>query len=197
MRSAVAVILGIVMVMNPGSSLELIVKIAAAFLVASGLVSLGFGIVNRRNGGLGLMLTNAVIDVVLGILIFMFPAEVAEIVMFIIGLLLMVFGIFQLSALLSASSVIRMGPWSFVLPALCTAGGALVVFHPFGLGKFLTLVAGLALLVYGVSEFFSTWKMRKAIREYDIKYTSAAADRKPSSFTDVKDVEYEKVDTQD
>lgn len=196
LRAVVAIALGAVMVSFPATSLVIIVKIVAAFLIASGVVSLIFGIVNRANGGLSLMITNTVVDIVLGIIVFMFPAEVASIVMLLIGVFLMVFGIFQMSALFSASRVFPMGAWSFVLPALCTVGGALVVFHPFGLGKFITLVAGIALLVYGVSDLISTWKMRKAMKEYEIRFnefSSASASGSGSPMDNVKDVDYEKV----
>lgn len=195
LRAAVAVALGVVMVAFPGSSLVIIVKVVAAFLIASGLVSLAFGFANRQNGGLGLMVTNAVVDIALGAVIFMFPAEVAGVVMFLIGLVLMVFGIFQLSAMLSASRVLPMGPAAFILPALCVIGGAMVVFRPFGLGEFLTLVAGVALLVYGVSEFFATWRMRKAMHEYEIRFGSqdSASPRSGNHVDEVKDVDYEKV----
>lgn len=196
LRAVVAIALGVVMVSFPATSLVIIVKIVAAFLIASGVVSLVFGIVNRANGGLALMITNTVVDIILGILIFMFPAEVASIVMFLLGLVLMVFGIFQITALLSASRVLPMGVWSFVLPVLCTVGGAMVIFHPFGLGKFITLVAGIALLVYGVSELISTWRMRKAMEEYEIKFNTSGQDSQAqadSPMDDVKDVDYEKV----
>lgn len=188
--------MGVIMVSFPGSSLVVIVKILAAFLIASGLVSLVFGIVNRQNGGLALMITNTLVDIILGILIFMFPAEVASIVMFLLGLLIMFFGIFQIVVLMSANRVLPVGIWTFLLPVLCAAGGAMVMFHPFGLGSVITLVAGIALLVYGVSELMATWKMRKAMKEYEIHYSAGGrTDRGQDSGDriEVKDVDYEKV----
>lgn len=196
LRAVVAIVLGVIMVSFPGSSLVVIVKILAAFLIASGLVSLVFGIVNRQNGGLALMITNTLVDIILGILIFMFPAEVASIVMFLLGLLIMFFGIFQIVVLMSANRVLPVGIWTFLLPVLCAAGGAMVMFHPFGLGSVITLVAGIALLVYGVSEFMATWKMRKAMKEYEIHYSAGGrTDRGQDSGDriEVKDVDYEKV----
>ena len=196
LRAVVAIVLGVIMVSFPGSSLVVIVKILAAFLIASGLVSLVFGIVNRQNGGLALMITNTLVDIILGILIFMFPAEVASIVMFLLGLLIMFFGIFQIVVLMSANRVLPVGIWTFLLPVLCAAGGAMVMFHPFGLGSVITLVAGIALLVYGVSELIATWKMRKAMKEYEIHYSAGGrTDRGQDSGDriEVKDVDYEKV----
>ncbi len=196
LRAVVAIVLGVIMVSFPGSSLVVIVKILAAFLIASGLVSLVFGIVNRQNGGLALMITNTLVDIILGILIFMFPAEVASIVMFLLGLLIMFFGIFQIVVLMSANRVLPVGIWTFLLPVLCAAGGAMVMFHPFGLGSVITLVAGIALLVYGVSELMATWKMRKAMKEYEIHYSAGGRTGRGQDSGDrieVKDVDYEKV----
>ncbi len=195
LRAAVAIALGVVMVSFPATSLVIIVKIVAAFLIASGIVSLVFGIANRSNGGLALMITNTAVDIILGILIFIFPAEVASIVMFLLGLILMIFGIFQISALVSANRVLPVGAWAFFMPVLCTVGGALVTFHPFGLGQFITLVAGVSLLVYGVSDLVSTWKMRKAMKEYEIKFNadSASGHDGGTGEGDVRDVDYEKV----
>ena len=196
LRAVVAIVLGVIMVSFPGSSLVVIVKILAAFLIASGLVSLVFGIVNRQNGGLALMITNTLVDIILGILIFMFPAEVASIVMFLLGLLIMFFGIFQIVVLMSANRVLPVGIWTFLLPVLCAAGGAMVMFHPFGLGSVITLVAGIALLVYGVSELMATWKMRKAMKEYEIHYSAGGrtdSGQDSGDRIEVKDVDYEKV----
>lgn len=195
LRAVAAMVLGGVIMAFPSSALKIVVQVIAAFLIASGLVSLIFGFVNRQNGGFPLMLTNTVVDIILGVVIFMFPAEVASVVMFVIGLVLMLFGIFHISALLSASKVITVGVWTYVMPVLCAVGGAMVIFHPFGLGEFLTVVVGIALLLYGVSELVSSWNMHKAMKEYEIKFNTPVGEKKKGTDDDsgVKDVDYEKI----
>ena len=58
-------------------------------------------------------------------------------------------------------------------------------------------MAGIALLVYGVSELMATWKMRKAMKEYEIRFntssSSASGSKDTPAMDDVKDVDYEKV----
>lgn len=195
-RALTAIILGSIMVAFPQTSLLVIVKILAAFLIASGIVSLVYGIANRANGGFSLMVTNTAVDIILGIIIFIFPAEVAGVVMFIIGLALFAFGMFQILALASANRVLRVGFVSFLLPVLCSIGGALVIFKPFGIASWLTLVVGIVLLVYGASELVSTWKVRKAMKEYEIRLDPSVRKdgARESIGADVKDVPYEKVD---
>lgn len=71
----------------------------------------------------------------------------------------------------------------------------MVIFHPFGLGKFLTIVVGIALLLYGVSELVSSWNMHRAMKEYEIKFNTPAGEKKNDYPDDqgIKDVDYEKI----
>ena len=95
-RAAIAVLIGCIMIIRPGSSLIFLVKVIAAILVASGIVSLVYGLVNRRAGGLGLMIFNTIVNILIGVLIFSFPEEVAGFVTILIGIALIVFGLFQI-----------------------------------------------------------------------------------------------------
>jgi hypothetical protein len=52
------------------------------------------------------------------------------------------------------------------------------------------------LIIYGVSELLSSWKMRKAIDEYDIKYPAKEEPKVEMPEQDIKDVDYEKADEQ-
>ena len=52
-------------------------------------------------------------------------------------------------------------------------------------------------IVYGVSELLSTWKMRKAIDEYDITHPHQDTPASGHMSGDgIQDVDYEKVDEQ-
>ncbi len=197
-RAAIAVLIGCVMVIKPETSLIFLVKIIAAVMIASGLVTLAYGIANRREGGLTLLIFNTIVDIAIGVLLFIFPEVVASFVIILLGIVLLIFGIFQIAAMVSASAFVPLGFWSFILPVICAGGGVLLLFDPFDAASTMTLVAGIAVLVYGVSELFATWKMSRAMREYKIKYPSSSADgRQPDSgidMSDVKDAEFEKVD---
>ena len=165
LRAIVAIIIGIIMVVSRTNALELAVRIIAALLVASGLVSFIYGYIKRADGAMGLMGFNAVVDILLGILIFLFPGAVANILIYIVGFLLLGFGIFQILSLLSANRVLRLGLVSFVLPFVVTAAGACLIARPAFLGEAIGICAGVALIIYGVSELLSSKRMRKAMDE--------------------------------
>lgn len=170
LRAVAALAVGLVMVISRTNALALVVRIIAAFLIASGVVSLFIGYRNRANGAMGLMGFNAVIDILIGLLLFIFPQLsefVANLLIYLIGFVLAGFGIFQLLALFSANKVFKVGAVSFVLPVLVFAGGVFLLARPGFVGEAIGVVAGIVLILYGASELLSSWKMKKAIEEND------------------------------
>ena len=178
MRAVIALAIGVMMVVSPADALTTVVKIIAAFMLASGVVSLVVGLKDKEKGSLPLMSFNALVDLLLGLLMFIFPGVIARFMIYLIGFVLLVFGIVQLLALISARRAVGMGFGIFILPIIVTLIGGLILFNPFA-ESVMTMIAGAALIVYGASELLSSFKMKKAIDEYEIK-----------------DVEYEKVDEQ-
>lgn len=165
-RALVAMAVGVVMLVYNGQALGLVVKIIAALLLASGVVSLAVGINKRNDSTSKLMFFNSVVDVVIAFLLFIFSTEVGNLIIYLIGLVLLGCGIFQIIALVSANRVMKVGLWAFVMPVLVTFIGGFLLFNPFALNV-MTIIAGSALLVYGVSELMSSWKMKKVIEEYE------------------------------
>lgn len=200
-RAAIAVLIGCVMVFKPETSLIFLVKVIATIMIASGIVTLAYGVANRRSGGLGLLAFNTVVDIIIGVLLFIFPEFVASFVIILIGVALLIFGIFQIAAMISAASFVSVNAWSFLLPVICAGGGMLLLFKPFDAASTMTLVAGAAILIYGVSELFSSWKMHRAMKEYEIRFPSsggksAEAGKDPDmDFSKAKDAEFHKADT--
>ena len=167
-RALVALAIGIVMVVSRADAMVLVVRIIAAFLLASGLVSMAVAYKRKKQGDMPLMGFNSVVDVLLALLIFMWPEFVAGLIMYLIGFVLIGFGIFQLIALISANKVMSVGPLAFVLPSLVLAGGVILILNPGFIGSAIGIVAGVALILYGLSELLSSWKMKKAMDEYDV-----------------------------
>ncbi len=197
LRALIALAVGVMMVMRPDEALTAVVKIFAAFMFASGLVSLFVGLKERKNGSLPLMSFNAVVDILIALALFLAPAFVAKFIIYLIGFVLLAFGAVQLIALASARRVMNMGLGVFLLPALVTIVGVVILFNPFA-EKAMVMIAGAALIVYGASELLSSWKMKKAIDEYEIHQTDVQEEpsEPENTLDEVKEVDYEKVDEQ-
>lgn len=196
-RALVAVAIGVIMVIYNEQAMNIVVKIIAALIFASGIVSLAVGLKKRNENTSRLMNFNAVVDLVIAALLFMFNGFVANLIIYLIGFALLGFGLFQLFALFGASRIMKLGLWSFVMPVLVTGAGIFLLFNPEWTKSSISLFAGIALIVYGVSELLSSWKVKKAIDEYEI---SRVEPRQEPQSQDVdyvvKDVDYEKVDEQ-
>ena len=197
LRALIALAIGVMMVLRPENALTTVVKVIAAFVLASGLVSLIVGLKNRKDGSLPLMSFNAVVDIIIGLVLFSFPGFVAKFIIYLIGFVLLGFGIMQILALVSAKRVMGLGLGAFILPIAVTLVGGFLLFNPFA-ESVMVMIAGAAIIVYGASELFSSWKVKKAIDEYEIH--QAPAQEQPSmpenTLDNIKDVEYEKVDEQ-
>lgn len=196
-RALVAIAVGVVMIIYNEQAMNIVVKIIAALLLASGLVSLAVGLKKRNDSTSKLMNFNAVVDILIASLLFIFNPLVANLIIYLIGFALLAFGIFQLMALISANRVSRVGIGSFLMPVLVIGAGAFLLFNPAFIKSSVSIVAGAALVFYGLSELFSSWKMKQAIDEYDLgRAPEQDAAGQETMEVQVKDVDYKKVDEQ-
>lgn len=186
-RSIAALALGLLMVFNPENSLALVVKIFACFLIASGIISAVIGLKQSIQGTKNMMMLNAVIDVLIGVVLYFTAGFICNFILYLIGFILLAVGVMQIIVLISATSFVGMGVFAFLLPALAAIGGGLLLFNPFP-QKVMGLIAGIALVIYGASELLAAFKMRKAMEEYEIRFSKPKQDP-------VKDEDDAKIDT--
>lgn len=195
LRALVFVALGILMIVAKADAMELVVKIFAAFILAAGIVSIFVGFRQKKEGTMPLSFFNALTNVVIAALLFMFSGFVAKFVSYLLGFVLFGFGMFQLSVLLGMRKSVKVGIAVYILPVLVTLAGLVIFFYPDFFGKSLGLIAGIALIVYGASDLISAFKMKSAKAEKVTPAPETPAET-PSEQIQAKEVEYEKVDEQ-
>lgn len=194
LRALSTIAIGLVMIVSNNATVS-VVRIIAALLFAAGVVSFVYGYFNRRRGIFSLMSINAVVDIVIGLVLFLFPEPVTHLIVYLIGILLLFLGAIQLLALSSIMSLLGSGFMSLVLSIATILGGILLLFNPFTM-KVTGIIAGAALVVYGVQELISSWRMDQAKKVYDIKFGPKPEGKSSPSneFEGVKDVDYQKVE---
>ena len=196
LRSLSAIAIGLVMVISTNATVT-VVKIIAAFLFAAGVVSFVYGYLNRRSGAMSLMTVNAVVDIVIGLLLFLFPTAVAGIIVTLIGIAILLFAVLQLVVRSGTLSLVGMGGFSLVLCIIALVGGITLLFNPVS-ERVMSILAGVFLVVYGISDLLSMFRVTKAKEAYEIKFgqenreTQQDGNDVPESLADVKDVEYRK-----
>ena len=194
LRAVIAMAVGVIMIVFSEDALNIVVKIIAALLLASGIVSLSVGLKKRNDSTSKLMNFNAVVDIVIAVLLFIFNDWVSTLIISLVGVVLLLFGLFQIFAMISANRVMRLGFSPFIMPVVVTLVGGFIAFNPLA-KEVMTMVAGGALLFYGITEFISSRRMKKAMDEYEVRQAEVRP-AEPEETVVVKDVEYEKVDDQ-
>ena len=202
-RAVAAIGIGLVMVFGSNAP-TMVVKIIAALLMIAGVASLVYGLIKSKENGLyRLLLVNAALDIILGILLFINPQWVANFIVYAIGIVLILFGALQLIVLSGTISLIGGGLSSLILSACAIIGGAFLLFNPFTLSV-MSIIAGCFMIIYGVSELISTWKVSRARKEYEIRRgpTPESTANEPgkidaSGIGDAREVEFERIDDPD
>lgn len=199
LRSLAAIAIGLVMVCATDATTT-VVQIIAAFLFAAGIVSFAYGFAHRKSGTFGLMTVNAVVDIVIGLILFLWPPFVAGVIVTIIGIVILAFGVIQILALAGTMSLLGSGGLNILLAFLAVAGGIVLIFNPFS-ERVMSILAGVFLIYYGITDLISMRRVSKAKKEYEIHFTETRVD--PDStidsdddFDGIKDVDYHKIDEQ-
>ena len=164
-RALLFIALGLLMILSKTNAMELIVKIIAAFILASGVVSLIVGLRRREDGTMPLFGFNSVLNIILAALLFIFAGPASRLISYILGFALFGFGLFQTMVLLSAVRPFKTALLSMIVPVIVMLLGAFIFFYPDVIGESLGLVGGIALLLYGTSELFASFKMRKYVQD--------------------------------
>ena len=165
LRALSAIAIGLVMLFGSDATVTA-VKVIAAFLVLAGLVSAVYGWIRRKKTPATLPYVNAVIDIVLGLVLFIAPKAVADIIVVLVGIAVVILGVLQLVVLAGAKSFVGMGFMTFLLAGIAVLLGVLLIWSPFG-NRVMSIFAGSALVVYGVSELIGAWKINQAINAYE------------------------------
>ncbi|MDD6254117.1 MAG: HdeD family acid-resistance protein [Candidatus Cryptobacteroides sp.] len=195
LRSLCAIAIGMVMIVSNNATVT-VVRIIAAFLFAAGVVSFAYGYINRKDGAMSLMTVNAVVDIVIGLLLYLFPSGVAGIIVTLIGIALLIFAVLQLVVLSGTLSLVGLGGFPVFLCIIAIVGGITLLFNPFS-ERVMSILAGAFLMVYGISDIISMFRVVKAKEAYEIKFSQQDASGSEDAevqtgLTDVKDVEYHK-----
>jgi uncharacterized membrane protein HdeD (DUF308 family) len=195
-RALLFVALGALMIFTKADAMQMVVKIFAAFVLAAGIVSVCVGFRQKKEGTMPLSFFNGLVNVVIAALLFAFAPFVSKFVSYLLGFVLFGFGLFQLSVLLSMRKSVKVSFVAYLLPVLVTIAGLFIFFYPGFFGKSLGLIAGIALIVYGVSDLISAFKMRSAKGADQVTPASETPASETPAEVEAKEVEYEKIDEQ-
>jgi uncharacterized membrane protein HdeD (DUF308 family) len=175
---ALAVILGVVILVWPGPSIVVAAVLFGVYLVMSGaaMVILAFALPAASGASRFLYFISGVVSVILGILAFRHFGEGYAILL--LAIWIAVGFIFRgVSAVALAISYPRFPGrgWSIFFGIISTLAGVVVLVYPFDSIVTLALVVGIWLIILGVMEVISAFGMRSDVKK--VKNITGTADQ--------------------
>ena len=165
-NSIIAFVAGLILIIWPEIMKEYIVLIIGGLILSVGVASLIYYFIEKEKGNVSnILLLNAAVDSLFGLILLIFPKFFAGLVMFLFGIVLLLFGISRLVKLIQASKVLDLHWGLYLVPSLTTLAGVLLFFYPNRTGNLLFIIFGIILLAYSISDFVSMYIINKKTKE--------------------------------
>lgn len=164
LRSACALLIGILLAANPEEMTGLIVQIIGALFILSGLMSLISWIVISYTTEKGLRPVFPLIGLgsfLFGVVLGFWPALFIMYLMYIFGGLMVLGAVNQLWNMFRLRKLIPFRWYSLLLTLVILALGLLVLFYPLESASLPFLILGINFIIYGTAELVSGVRWRK------------------------------------
>lgn len=169
-RAIIALAGGLILVIWPEAVKNSIMIILGALILAVGLVSLIMSYTGKwKKEKVPLLLLNSIVDIAFGLVLIIFPDFFMSVIFFVFGLILLIFGLGEIINLFRTAKAVRV-PWPLYLgPLITLALGVIMFFNPAWVSNALFVTFGAALLLYSVSEFASTYVIRRRMKDIEVE----------------------------
>ena len=162
-RGVLTILFGGCLLIWPGFTAGLIVKLIAGVLVAIGAVTLLSAVraASQTNSAIPVLVAlNVGVYLIFGLLVFLFPNFFLSLIAFLFGGVLLVAGLSQVIGLYQGSKYAPVGGGMYIVPVAITICGIALFFSPRASTEMLTMIFGGAVALYGISELVAVWKLR-------------------------------------
>ena len=182
-KSIVAIVLGLVLVLWPTEVLNYTVKIIGAVFCVTGIISF---LVSMRDqderSARGLTSFN-------GILLWSMADFFTNMLMYLLGFILIVAGIGQLVMLTSARKFGHIAPLSYVYPVIILLAGLIVFANPFSAKEGIITFFGAVTIFYGITDLINHYKVNQLRKE-----THEAEQQQKMGGGEIEDAENEEIE---
>lgn len=189
LRSILAIILGVVLVVWPGTALKYIIMLIGVLFLITGLIAFIISNRNREDHRKSLIPFSGIGSMALGLLLLCLPSTFATIFMFILGFILVIGAVGQFVTLAAARQFGYVSPVSYLFPVLILIAGIVVLFDPFKSAESVFILFGITAIFYGVTDLLNQYSIRRMRKANEEKEKIVKMDGEP----DVEDADYEEV----
>ena len=173
MSAVLCIALGVVLIVCPGETIDIVCKVLAAGLIILGGVEL-FSYITNRNGYMFTGILGLIV-LIIGVWIFLKPSSIVSLVPIVIGVILAVHGVQDVKMALESKNGGYDRWWIMLIIAIISiAFGVLCIVNAFGMVKLAMQFVGAALIYDGISDL---WVVTKTVRTVkDMEQEAKAVD---------------------
>lgn len=165
-RSAITLILGILLCIFPSLAINTIILILGGTILFVGIVSFLSIFTFKEGRPTGINYFNLAITTILGLAMIIFPETFVRFLMAILGILLMIGGLGQISSLISVRKWgITSNAAEYILGILLFVLGLLVCINPKFMADSILVVFGAGAIFYGITNLIILLRLRKAVEK--------------------------------
>lgn len=155
-KALIALVLGVYMVVTKANAMTLIVQIISGVILLASLVPL---LLQGKYPALQQYTKTAIFGILIALLLFLLAGPISGVIRYILGTVICLFGISMIITLFSVRAKLLGGLASLIFPLLLLPLGAMF-FSEELIGKdYLGMVAGIAMIIYGISKGLTVLNM--------------------------------------
>ena len=189
-KSIVAIVLGLVLVLWPTEVLNYTVKIIGAVFCVTGIISFLVSMRDQNErSARGLTSFNGIGSIILGILLWVMADTFTNILMYLLGFILVVAGIGQLVVLISARRFGQISGMSYLFPIIVLLAGIVIFANPFSAKEGIITFFGAIAILYGITDLSNQRRINQLRKE-----AHEAEQQQKLGGGEIEDTEYEEVE---
>ncbi|MCD7818806.1 MAG: DUF308 domain-containing protein [Lachnospiraceae bacterium] len=168
-NAILTIFIGILFVLNPGGTGSTIALIAGIAILVSGIGDiLRYVSAHEYRYFADGSLFGGVIKCVLGLFMITHTGTVISLLFYVLSIFVIISGV---NCLQSSTQLKRAGVpgWTvnMLLAIVILAAGVFMLFFPFDAASTAIMIVGIILIADGLTEFFTSWRMKKIGRDFD------------------------------
>lgn len=160
LRATCALVIGLLLVMFPEQIGDyFVITIGVVFLVPSLISIIAYF---AQSGGVRHRLPiEGVGSLLFGLWLVIMPGFFADLLTFVLGFILVMGGVQQITSLLAARRWARVSIGFYIIPILILVAGLIALFNPTGVRSTAFIIIGVSSLIYAVSELINWFKFTR------------------------------------
>ena len=180
-RALCSLCVGCFLVAYPDYTAKMLVIMVGLLFFIPGLVSIVLAVAEGQEYERKAFPIVGIGSSILGLVLIIMPTVFIAIMMYILGVMLVAAGIYQIVEYRSFSKIMSASLWLYAIPVLVIMAGIFIFLNPIVSASLPFIVLGVSGMVYGVSEFVKFFVMKKA----HSRLKNREEDRESTQVTDV------------